>query len=307
MKTKTQLQIAWTDLSWEVHIRNRYNGGCRLDHEILRLVRSRFEPFALPPEMYRAGPVNRSRSRPGGFTLVELLVVIAIIAILAGILLPTLANVKTRAKVASARSEMMGLVAAIKAYEGDYNRNPASPQVEQAAASGDFTFGTKNANAPASGDVVNPPHPPPVYDANNSEIVLILLDIDQGPANNPNANHLRNPRKVKYWNPKMVSNDAGGVSASDYVARDPWGMPYIITVDMNDDNKCVDAFYSTKVSERVSGDPAGYYGLTSPGVNKPFELNGPVMIWSFGPDRNYDPASKANAGANKDNVLSWSN
>ncbi len=29
------------------------------------------------------------------------------------------------------------------------------------------------------------------------------------------------------------------------------------------------------------------------------------MVWSAGPDGNIDPTAKANAGVNKDNVLSW--
>jgi hypothetical protein len=34
-------------------------------------------------------------------------------------------------------------------------------------------------------------------------------------------------------------------------------------------------------------------------------LNGPVMVWSFGPDGLADPNIKANAGVNADNVISW--
>ena len=310
MKTKTHLAIAWTDLNWEVRIRNRQSRGCRLDRDILRLVRSRFEPLTLPEDMYRPISLKSSRVRPNGFTLIELLVVIAIIAILAGILLPTLGMVKTRAKVANARSEMSGMVTAINAYESDYSRYPASPNAEQASSSAtpptDFTFGNTGTTVPQGAP---PSNPFPLltglaYNANNSEVAILLLDIDQG----INLNHARNPRKIKYWNAKMVSGtDSGGLSMTDYVARDPWGSPYIITVDMNDDNKCLDALYSrTTVSERAGTDNVGYYGLTRPNPAAPFVLNGPVMIWSPGPDKGYDDG-RANAGLNKDNVLSWSN
>ena len=36
-----------------------------------------------------------------------------------------------------------------------------------------------------------------------------------------------------------------------------------------------------------------------------FEANDPVMVWSAGPDGKIDSLSKANLGANQDNVLSW--
>ena len=309
MNTKRHLAIAWNDLSWEVRIRNRQRGGCRLDRDILRLVRSRFEPLILPEDMYRPLLSKSPRPRRNGFTLIELLVVIAIIAILAGILLPTLAKVKENAKKSSARAEMGGLVAAINSYEGEYNRYPSSPNAEQASSTAtpprDFTFANFGTTVPLGGA----PNPFPLptglpYDANNSEVVLLLLDVDQG----INQNHVRNPRKIKYWNAKMVSaTDLGGVSTADYVARDPWGSPYVITVDMNGDNKCVDALYGrATVSERAAGDNVGYYGLSRPNPAAAFELNGPVMVWSLGPDKGYD-TGRANIGLNKDNLLSWTN
>jgi prepilin-type N-terminal cleavage/methylation domain-containing protein len=313
MKTKRYLSVVWTDQSWDVPIRKRPGGGCTLDREILRLVRSRFEPLPMPADIYRAVSLKSFRPGQGGFTIVELLVVIGIIGILAGIILPVLANVKTKGKIAYARSEMGGLSAAVKAYEGDYNRYPASLDAEKAAANTDFTFGTKGITLapPSTVNVLNP-NPPVNYDANNSELVLILMDInDTDPSTTGdqgvNANHGRNPRKNKYWNAKMVSSDlGGGVSLGDYVARDPWGNPYIVTVDLNDDNKCLDAIYrNDAVSRRAAGDNVGFFGLSTRGGANSFELNGPVMIWSFGPDKSCSDAMKANEGVNRDNVLSW--
>jgi hypothetical protein len=47
-------------------------------------------------------------------------------------------------------------------------------------------------------------------------------------------------------------------------------------------------------------------GLSNPdGSADNFQHNGPVMVWSAGPDKLVDPSAKADAGANKDNVLSW--
>jgi len=172
----------------------------------------------------------------------------------------------------------------------------------------DFTYGT--ANLPNIGD------PPGVAinnasgtNANNAELMAILLDLDKiGNVPTVNAGHVKNPQKIKYLNATQVSgtNNTPGVGA-DGVFRDPWGTPYIISIDLNNDERTRDAFYSSKIVSEVQGSspPRGLNGLILDKTGTYYELNAPVMVWSAGPDKTIDSAVKANIRVNKDNVLSW--
>jgi prepilin-type N-terminal cleavage/methylation domain-containing protein len=64
------------------------------------------------------------RRRRRGFTLVEILVVISIIAVLAGILLPTLTAVSGASKVANTERLIENLILAITAFENDKGYYP---------------------------------------------------------------------------------------------------------------------------------------------------------------------------------------
>ena len=239
---------------------------------------------------------NSSRlHRPSrAFTLIELLVVIAIIAILAGLLLPALAIAKQKAKIKQAKNEMVNLVAAIGQYDTEYSRPPAvTPPGGLAGV--DITYGYGISAVPGANVAIS----------SNSDLMCVVMDINA----QVNLNHAKNPRNITTFTATQVSfTNIGGISTIDNQLRDPWGMPYVITVDMNGDNYCQDAFYSSKAVANPNPGPIptqGLVGLQDYFNNGYYELRGPVMIWSFGPDKGVDPNASATTSSNKDNVLSW--
>jgi len=278
--------------------------------------------------MNPANPGCPSARRPRGFTLIELLVVIAIIGILAGMLLPALSVVKNRARVAMAKTEMKGLALAIGAYEADNTRYPASAPARKGISDNcpDFTFGTGNMSDDLSTvtfvdgktdgkplsrpqEVQNVGQTAP-WQYSNAEVMAALLDavsFRDGVATK-NSNHEMNPKGTKYFQPKESNGTKSPGLGEDGVFRDPWGNPYIITLDMNGDEKCRDAVYRlSNVSKESSTSNKGLFGLRQgvPGVADTYEANTPIMIWSFRPDGRFDKNQSAKAGLNKDNVLSW--
>jgi len=239
------------------------------------------------------------------FTLVELLVVIAIIGILAAMSLAVIPGVVKAAKIKKAKIEMAEIVNAIETYDANYGRFPISPAEQSAAGTNDLTVGAMLV---------------PTSSFNNSNVVAILMDLTSFPNGTPtaNTNHIKNSKQVKYLNPKMSGydpalNDPSPPAGVDNngIYRDPWGSPYIITMNNSfNEQGTSDILYSLQsVSQNppASTSSSGFNGLMNPSFSinpNNFLFHGKVMVWSAGPDKKYD-AGIANSGLNKDNVLSW--
>jgi hypothetical protein len=150
------------------------------------------------------------------------------------------------------------------------------------------------------------------YQANNSEVIAILRDDLASPDGSQtiNANHARNPQQTKFLEGHtVISMTLPGIGPDD-VYRDPWGNPYIITLDLNGDNRCRDAFYRNHiVSQQTAGKPLGWLGLNNSvdptGNSDDYEAPVTVMVWSFGHDTMISGTQAANVNVNKDNLSSW--
>jgi len=95
------------------------------------------------------------------------------------------------------------------------------------------------------------------YQANNSEVMAVLLDVESWPGPPPvqtiNQGHARNPKRMPYLNAKRVDDTIRrALARMGSIAI--LGNPYIITLDLNKDDKGRDAFYSSPLVSQDAND-----------------------------------------------------
>ncbi|MDA7915759.1 type II secretion system GspH family protein [Verrucomicrobia bacterium] len=263
------------------------------------------------------------KTNTAGFTLIEMLVVISIIGILASIAIPVVAKVKLRATIAQTKLQMGALQNGIAQYKSMYSRYPLINEIY--AQQSDYTFGTRDqldfnsAYVQRHSDYDLPSGT--AIERCNRDIMGTLAGLTnfRDGSQTANTNHQYNIKKDIIFSAKQGESGVKGVG-EDGIYRDPWGSPYIISIDANFDNRVYDSFYRrSAVSQKAAGATAGLNGLVNTidanGNANNYSLQGDIMIWSFGPDKTADPNIKAdtettdsvtgNKISNSDNVLSW--
>ncbi len=197
------------------------------------------------------------------FTLIELMTVIAIIGILASLIVPAISRAKREAQRKMSVAEETHLVGAINQFYAEYSRLPASSQAVAAAAaatgnSNDFTFGTVSNTSGAGGpSIYNLPQVLTVgettgYQNFNSEVIAILRDDNFWPEAGPSGRHIYNPKSTPLFDAKVATDTNSPGIGPDDILRDPWGDPYIITLDLNYDNHCFDYTLNQLLSKQQS-------------------------------------------------------
>lgn len=169
------------------------------------------------------------------FSLVELLTVIAVIAILAGILIPTVGAVKESGRATQALTEAKGIHLAITSFYNDHKYLPSKDAAN--GTTNDIVYwGTKGTNAvttPVTNASVTIKEMAEL-DATYLELFdkLCYADYTKKAGDQPTTTTKSFNKKAKKYLNAGPSYFGAATSTTNSI-RDPWGRPYIVYLDTN--------------------------------------------------------------------------
>jgi len=213
------------------------------------------------------------KPRPHAFTLIELLTVIAIIAVLMSLFSAVFSRAKESAKQASAKNDLVQIVAAVNNFYVDYGVYPITPQ----------TSGT--------GTEVT-------FASDNSDLMYTLRGVAEG----ANAGNVLNPKETVYLDVPGVKNTLSPKSGIfNGIWYDPWG-PQQGKPESGVYHVRIDGSYSNMVSDPypARGGDGGGSGWGAPPTPSSSSATVPlgVIAWSLA-------ATGVQTYELQDQVLSW--
>lgn len=147
-----------------------------------------------------------------GFTLIELLVVITIIAILAGILVPTIGSAMKRAEITKAKATIQAIKTTVEAYQATYGKLPLwDPDLHGEKED-------KGSGGPNLGDPL---------DQDNRRGLISILVAEANSSIYGDGVKVANPREIVFLSLDEQIEDKEG----NWTFFDPWGHEYAIWID----------------------------------------------------------------------------
>ncbi len=134
------------------------------------------------------------------------------------------------------------------------------------------------------------------YQNNNSEIIAILRDDAFYPEYATNGSihlgHIYNPQQTAFYTGHAANSTNSPGVGTDEVLRDPWSLPYIVTLDLNGDGRVFDPYLNQMYQNQFPN-------------STPLFTPGHAVVWSLGPTKAINLNKALNNTVNKYMVTSY--